>query len=124
MRLGRLQKKSRYQQFYHEGSQAKDLFILVSGTVRLSRRPRPEGRKSQSSRRLCVAWRRWRRSLLTTRAEQQGPSYSHRLEGAMAVRAVNLPADTIGGDTRAHPEIAAKSPFSYFKPLQKSWERE
>lgn len=46
VRLGRLQKRLRYQHFYHEGGVSDGLFILVSGAVRLAAgRDKPCGRE-------------------------------------------------------------------------------
>ena len=120
VRLGRLQKKSRYQQFYHEGSQAKDLFILVSGTVRLS-----AGRDQKGGREIkppAVCGLEALAALASDYAyKQQGPSYSHRLEGAMAVRPSICLLIRSEAIRACILEIAAKSPFSYFKP-PKDWE--
>ena len=108
VRLGKLMRRSRYQHFYHEGSKADSVFVLVSGTVRLmaGRDQSKNGREIKPPAVLGL-------EALAALAEGEG---EERLEGAMAVRpsvCVIVRGETIRS---AVLEIAADSPFFSFEP--------
>ena len=106
VRLGRMQRRSRYQHFYHEGSRADAIFILVSGTVLLS-----AGRDQKGGRELKPP-AVFGLEALGTLSEGQG---EERLEGAMAVRpsvCVSIRSDTLHTSIA---ELAATLPFFHFE---------
>ena len=108
VRRGRLQRRSRYQHFYHEGAQADGLFILVSGTVRLAA-GRDQSRHGREVKPPAVLG-------LEALAALAEPTGEERLEGAMALRpsvCVHLPSHSIRS---AILELAAQAPFYYFEP--------
>jgi hypothetical protein len=113
VRLGRLQRRKRYQHFYHEGARPDGLFVLVSGTLRLcSGSDQHGGREVKPPAAFGL-------EALAALGVNEGPANATtavlRVEGAMATQ--NSVAILVPGDLSrsAILELAAGSPFYPFE---------
>ena len=108
-RLGRLQRRARYQHFFHEGSKADALYILVSGTVRLV-----AGGDQSTGREIKPPTVFGLEALAALDPELAGGEGTERLEGAVALRpsvCIRIQGEFIRS---AIAEMAAATPFFSF----------